>query len=69
MGNWHISIKGTGPYQNDDKNDAEQLAADFVDQLKAAGHSIVCADVTTHGALNISDGKKSLAQAEEDADA
>ena len=53
MGNWHISIKGTGCHHNGDKTDVEQLAKKFVEDLKAAGQSVSSADVTTGGAMRL----------------
>ncbi len=55
MGNWHISIKGCGIHHNGRKDDAEQMAADFVDQLKASGQTITSADVTVGSVVNVED--------------
>lgn len=40
MGNWTLVIHGTGPHHNDKDYDVEKLAAVFVQQLQANGHSI-----------------------------
>jgi hypothetical protein len=57
MGNWHISIKGVGIHHNGRKDDAEQMAADFVDELKKAGHSVTHAEMTHGGSLDLADRK------------
>lgn len=47
MGNWHISIQGTGVHHNADlPQDANRMALGFVTELKAAGHSIAVASFT-----------------------
>lgn len=54
MGQWNISIHGTGVHHN--KNlpaDANRMAAKFVRELKAAGHSISHATITYGGEENV----------------
>jgi len=47
MGNWHISIRGAGVHHNHDlPEDADRMAQKFVEDLRAAGHSIVSAAIT-----------------------
>jgi hypothetical protein len=44
MGNWNITIRGVGCHHNlNYAEDANRLAAKFVAELRAAGHSIVAA--------------------------
>lgn len=57
MGNWNISIRGVGPHHNAQPFDAEQLAAELVDKLKAAGHRVVSAEVTYGGVEVLEDGR------------
>lgn len=50
MGNWQISIEGTGAHHNHDyPSDANQLAKEFVEQLKAKGHTVERASFTYGG--------------------
>ena len=50
MGNWNISIHGVGSHHNrKHKNDANRLAAKFVKELQAAGHSVSAATITYGG--------------------
>lgn len=55
MGNWHISIDGVGAHhQHPDRplaEDANRMAAKFVEDLKAAGHQVNVATFT-HGAAD-----------------
>jgi len=49
MGNWNINIQGIGAHHNtatDTPRDAEKLAAEFVEKLKAAGQKIEWATIT-----------------------
>jgi hypothetical protein len=47
MGNWNITVQGTGCHHNrDNPSDADRLAAEFVERLKAAGHTLVSATFT-----------------------
>lgn len=50
MGNWAIVIRGVGVHHNGDRlpEDANRMAAGFVETLKAAGHSVTEASFT-HG--------------------
>lgn len=50
MGDWHISIEGTGVHDNtalDLPQDADRMARKFVEDLAAAGHTIVNATFTS----------------------
>lgn len=50
MGNWNINIQGIGSHHNEgNKADAQYLAARFVEQLKASGHTIEAASFTSGG--------------------
>lgn len=50
MGNWNINVQGVGCHHNRDyPNDANLMAAKFVQDLKEAGHHIEAATFT-HGA-------------------
>ena len=48
MGNWHISIQGVGCHHNSvsSETDANNMAKDFIKQLKTAGHKIQQATFT-----------------------
>lgn len=51
MGSWHISIEGLGSHHNPDfPQDANRMAARFVEELKVAGHRIARATFTHGGA-------------------
>ena len=53
MGNWAITIIGTGAHHNKDyPQDANKMAEKFVDDLKAAGH-IVESATFTHGGREV----------------
>jgi hypothetical protein len=50
MGNWNITIRGVGCHHNEKlPNDANRLAAQFVQVLKDAGHHIESASFTFGG--------------------
>lgn len=56
MGNWNITIQGTGAHHNDSNplaqdtiRDAEKLAAEFVEKLKAVGQKVESATFTYGG--------------------
>lgn len=49
MGNAAIIIRSVGPHQNKKSYDAERIAGRCVDELRALGHSIICATVETGG--------------------
>ncbi|MCC6178823.1 MAG: hypothetical protein WAZ94_15195 [Phycisphaerales bacterium] len=53
MGNWNVTIRGVGPHHNQQETDVEQVAAKAVAQLKAAGHNVVSATVTTGGEIDL----------------
>ena len=47
MGQWNITIRGTGCHHNKDlPTDANRMAAEFVEQLKDAGHTVASATIT-----------------------
>lgn len=49
MGNWNINIQGVGAHHNKDyPKDANVMAKNFVDELRAAGHCVEAATFT-HG--------------------
>ena len=51
MGNWNINIQGVGSHHNaSNQFDADRMAAEFVDKLRAAGHTVQVA-AFTHGGL------------------
>ena len=57
MGQWNITIRGTGVHHNkgpDNKTDANRMAAKFVRELKAAGHTIAGATITHGGEDDVS---------------
>lgn len=50
MGQWNISIHGTGAHHNKaNKADANRMAADFVRQLRSQGHTVTRATITYGG--------------------
>jgi len=50
MGNWNINIQGVGCHHNErSPTDAQRMAARFVEELKAAGHTIEHAEFTSGG--------------------
>lgn len=64
MGNWHISIQGTGAHHNfitapdrtvlgQQPTDADKMAKDFVEQLKAAGQNVEIATFTSGGRTDL----------------
>lgn len=53
MGNWDISIKGTGCHHNGREDDAEQMAAEFVKKLQGAGHVVEHAAITHGGRVDL----------------
>lgn len=53
MGNWNITIRGTGCHHNKKlATDANRLAAEFVKVLEAAGHVVHEASIT-YGAEDV----------------
>lgn len=57
MGQWNISIHGMGVHHNGKtlKEDANRMAADFVRQLRAAGHTVSKATITYGGEEDVTD--------------
>ncbi len=54
MGNWHISVEGIGSHHNQNlEDDANKMAAKFVQELKMAGHTVSKATFTHGGADNL----------------
>lgn len=49
MGNCLISVHATGSHHNGIPNDIDQLAAEFVDKLKAVGANVTAATVVSGG--------------------
>jgi len=48
MGNWNINIQGIGCHHNEENpTDANEMAAVFVKQLRAAGHTVESATFTS----------------------
>lgn len=63
MGNWNITIRGIGAHHNHAlaiDYDANKMAAEFVEKLRAAGHTVVAASFTHGGENDITDGTKHL---------
>ena len=53
MGDWHISVQGTGAHHNPDyEKDADKRFEEFVSKLKEDGHTITYASFT-HGARQV----------------
>jgi len=50
MGNYIIVIQGVGPHGNGRKEDAEQIYARFVEDMKAVGHSVHHSSIHMSGA-------------------
>ena len=57
MGNWNINIVGAGQHHNGQPRDVEQLTAEFIDRLRANGHTVTAGIVTTGGVVDVSLGK------------
>lgn len=56
MGQWNISIHGTGAHHNKGhEDDANKMAAKFVQQLRAAGHTVTHATITYGGEEVVTD--------------
>lgn len=61
MGNWNITVRGVGVHHNKKlPADANRMAAKFVKELKAAGHTVTGATVTYGGEDNIVDPDRYL---------
>ncbi len=62
MGNWNITIRGVGCHHNKAlAQDANRMAAVFVQQLKDAGHNIIAASITYGGEDNLTDSAQYIA--------
>jgi len=53
MGNCVITIRVTGTHHNGARSDIDQMAGDFVDHLKAKGHSVADATITSGGTQDL----------------
>jgi hypothetical protein len=49
MGNCLVSVHVTGAHHNGKAYDIDQRAAEFVDQLKADGHTVTAATIVSGG--------------------
>jgi hypothetical protein len=59
MGNWNINIQGMGCHHNENNpTDADRLAAEFVQVLKNAGHTVESANFTYGSKEEITFGKQ-----------
>lgn len=62
MGNWTITIQGVGTHHNKNlAEDADRMAAKFVEDLKDKGHVVTAASITSGREDVITDGAKYLA--------
>lgn len=70
MGQWNITIRGTGSHHNRKHAiDANRMAAKFVQELKDAGHQVVAASITHGGEDDLTDAAKYIAdKAKQDGD-
>lgn len=55
MGNVTITVKLVGAHHNASPFDAEQMAAEFVRKLEAAGHNVLHAGMTYGGEVDLRD--------------
>lgn len=53
MGNCIVSVHATGAHHNSRDYDIDQLAAEFVDKLKAKGHNVTAATVVAGGEYDL----------------
>ena len=54
MGNWNINIQGVGCHHNkDNPTDADRMAAEFVERLRQAGHTVEHASFTSGSKVDI----------------
>lgn len=61
MGQWNITIRGTGIHHNKkNPNDANRMAAEFVRALKDAGHQVRSASFTFGAEDDVTDHKQYL---------
>lgn len=58
MGNCTITIKLVGQHHNASPFDAEQMAAEFVKKLEAAGHNVTHAGITHGGEVDLRDASQ-----------
>lgn len=63
MGNWNITIRGLGCHHNPDlETDADRMTAEFVEKLKAAGHTVASATFSTGAEYDMSDPAQYLSR-------
>lgn len=55
MGNWNITIQGTGMHHNGKREDANEIAKVCVDTLKKAGQNVEMATFTSGGRESVLD--------------
>lgn len=61
MGDWAIVIRGVGAHHGrGNASDANRMAAEFVQKLRAIGHNVVSASMTFGGAEDLSMPKRYL---------
>lgn len=61
MGNWNITIRGVGAHHNTGYPvDANRMAAEFVQKLRDAGHTVASATITYGGEDDLSAPKRYL---------
>jgi len=61
MGQWNISVHGTGCHHNKRlETDANRMAAKFVSELKAAGHTVTKATITFGAEEDVTDADRYL---------
>lgn len=66
MGNWNISIHGVGAHHNElFEKDANRMAAQFVEKLREAGHSVASATITFGSEESVVDGVRYCQQRDE----
>ncbi|MBI3936751.1 MAG: hypothetical protein HY323_07220 [Betaproteobacteria bacterium] len=66
MGNWNISIQGTGQHHNKHSyKDANRMAAEFVQRLRDAGHTVTHA-FFTHGCVDCVDAGKGYLETQDE---
>jgi hypothetical protein len=53
MGNCIVSVHVTGSHHNGQPHDIDQHAAQFVDRLKAAGHTVTAAALVSGGEYDL----------------
>lgn len=60
MGDWNISIRGSGIHDNGLKEDVEHMVTEFVTKLKLEGHNVFVADIVIGGVKKIAPTADSL---------